>query len=148
MMKKTSALLAAAAALAFAAIGVAQTPAQHAGAAQAPAGTQAGSDGAPLFEANCAACHQSKGEGIAGAFPALAGNAFVTGDPKPVVQTLLNGRGGMPAFRDDLKDDQLAAIVSFVRASWGNKAPPIAPADFAAGRAGDKAQLDRPIPAH
>ena len=147
-MKTAAIASAACAALAFAAIATAQSPAQHAGAAQAPSGTQAGEDGAALFEANCAACHQPKGEGIAGAFPALAGNTFVTGDPRPVVLTLLNGRGGMPAFKDDLKDEQLAAIVSFVRASWGNKAPPITAAEFAAGRAGGKAQADRPIPAH
>ena len=89
----------------------------------APAAATGPADGAALFAANCAACHQPEGQGIPGAFPALAGDPFVVGDPKPVVLTLLNGRGGMPTFRDDLKDDQLAAIISYVRASWGNKAP-------------------------
>lgn len=131
-----------------AAAAVAQTPAQHAGAALAPAGQQAGADGAALFETNCATCHQPKGEGIEGAFPKLAGNTFVAGDPAAVAATLLNGRGGMPAFKDDLKDDQLAAIASFVRASWGNQAPPIGPATFAAVRTGAKEAIDRPIPAH
>ena len=128
----------------------AQTPATHAGAAQtpgppAPSGT---ADGAALFAANCSACHQEKGEGIPGAFPALAGDAFVVGDPMPPVMTLLNGRGGMPSFRDDLKDDQLAAVLSYVRASWGNHAPPVDATTFAAARAGAAAVVARPIPAH
>ena len=126
----------------------AQTPAQHAGAAQAPSGPQPGAAGAELFAANCAACHQPNGEGIAGAFPALAGNTFVVGDPRAVALTLLNGRGGMPSFRDDLDDAQLSAVSSFVRASWGNKAPPITAQEFAALRNGAKDVIERPIPAH
>jgi mono/diheme cytochrome c family protein len=104
-------------------------------------------DGAALFAGNCAACHQAAGEGIPGAFPALAQNKFVTGDPKLVAGTLLNGRGGMPAFRDSLKDDELAATVSYVRANWGNKAPAIPAATFAAVRTG-AAKVDRPMPVH
>ena len=132
----------------LAAIAAAQSPAAHAGAALAPSGSRPGVDGAELFAANCAACHQPMGEGIEGAFPKLAGSAFVTGDPKAVATTLLNGRGGMPAFRDDLKDDQLAAVATYVRGSWGNSAAPITTAEFAALRNGDKAAIERPIPAH
>ena len=116
----------------------AQTPAQHAGAAQAPAGTQAGAGGADLFEANCSACHQPMGEGIEGAFPKLAGNSFVVGDPKAVAATLLNGRGGMPSFRDDLSDAQLSAVSSFIRASWGNHATAIATESRQARKANDR----------
>ncbi len=145
--------IAALALVATAGIAIAQTPPARPGSTTAePAAiappAAAGLDGGALFAANCAACHQAKGEGIPGAFPALAGDAFVVGDEKPVVLTLLNGRGGMPAFRDDLKDDQLAAIISFVRASWGNHAAAVAPATFAALRAGEKTTIDRPIPAH
>ena len=145
-MKPT--LLVAAALAGVAAIATAQSPAAHAGAALAPSGPQPGVDGAELFAANCAACHQPMGEGIEGAFPKLAGNPFVVGDPKAVAATLLNGRGGMPAFRDDLTDDQLAAVATYVRANWGNHAAPITTAEFAALRSGDKAAIDRPIPAH
>jgi cytochrome c6 len=104
-------------------------------------------DGKALFAANCAACHQPAGQGIPGAFPALARNKFVVGDPKLVAATVLNGRGGMPAFRDSLKDDQLAATLSFVRSNWGNKAPPIPVATFAAVRTG-KMKTERPMPVH
>lgn len=113
----------------------------------APAAAQPLS-GAALFAQNCSACHQAQGQGIAGAFPALAGDRFVTGDPGAVVRTVLNGRGGMPAFRDVLTDEQLAAVLTHVRSGWGNHAPPIAAKMVAAARTGVKAAPDRPIPAH
>jgi mono/diheme cytochrome c family protein len=101
--------------------------------AQAPAPI----DGAKVFADNCAACHQASGEGIEGAFPKLAGNAFVSGDPAKPVGVLLNGRGGMPTFRDDLSDAQIAAVLSFVRSHWGNSAPAIEAAFVAKIRGGE-----------
>jgi cytochrome c6 len=74
------------------------------------------------FLDNCSACHQATGKGVKGAFPALAGSPLVQGDPKIVITTVLNGRAGMPAFKDDLTDADLAAILTYVRGSWGNKA--------------------------
>lgn len=126
-------------------LGIALLAATLSGALAAPA--LAAPDGKALFAGNCAACHQASGEGIPGAFPALAKNKFVVGDPKLVAATVLNGRGGMPAFRDSLKDDELGAILSFVRSSWGNKAAPIPAATFAAVRTG-KVQVSRPMPVH
>ncbi|WP_174273168.1 c-type cytochrome [Sphingomonas bacterium] len=115
-----------------------------------PAGAAiaAAPNGAAVFAANCAACHQAQGQGIPGAFPTLARNKFVVGDPKLVAATLLNGRGGMPSFKDGLKDDQLSAVASFVRSSWGNKAPAIPPATFAAVRNGSKMVKGKPMPGH
>jgi cytochrome c6 len=63
----------------------------------------------------------------------------VQGDPKAVMTTVLNGRGGMPAFKDDLTDADLSAILTHVRASWGNKGSAIKPADVAAARVAAKA---------
>ena len=82
----------------------------------------AADDGASLFQQNCSACHQAKGEGVPGAFPPLAGNKFVVGDPKGPAYVLTHGRGGMPNFGDDLDDKQMAAILSYIRSSWGNSA--------------------------
>ena len=79
-------------------------------------------DGASLFQQNCSACHQPHGEGVPGAFPALAGNKFVQGDPKGPAYVVTHGRGGMPNFSEDLDDKQVATILSFVRSSWGNTA--------------------------
>ncbi len=93
-------------------------------------------DGAALFQQNCSACHQAQGQGVKGAFPALAGDAFVQGDEHQVAALLLHGRGGMPNFSEDLSDDQIAAILSFVRSAWGNHAPPLKVATVAQVRAG------------
>ena len=105
--------------------------------------------GAAAFEAACAACHQSDGKGIPGAFPALAGNAFVQGPPEIVVKTVLDGRGGMPAFREDLHDDQLAEILTYVRSAWGNKAPAVTTEMVATLRGAPRTEdPSKPLQAH
>ncbi len=88
-------------------------------------------DGKAIFAKNCAACHQASGKGIPGAFPALAGNAFVQGDPSQVAAVLLKGRGGMPDFSPTLSDADIAEVLSFVRSAWGNQAGPVAGQDVA-----------------
>jgi cytochrome c6 len=82
-------------------------------------------DGKTLFAKNCAACHQASGKGIPGAFPALAGSAFVQGAPDDVATVLLKGRGGMPDFSGSLDDAEIAQVLSYVRTSWGNSAAPL-----------------------
>jgi mono/diheme cytochrome c family protein len=86
-------------------------------------------DGKNLFAKNCAACHQSTGRGIPGAFPALAGNAFVQGAPTDVATVLLKGRGGMPDFSGSLDDGEIAQVLTYVRSSWGNDAAPVTERD-------------------
>lgn len=83
--------------------------------------------GAQLYTLNCAPCHGLEGQGLPGVYPAFAGNAFVTGDPVTVARVPLNGRGGMPTFREVLSDVELAAILSYIRNSWGNEADPVTP---------------------
>lgn len=93
--------------------------------------------GALVYDQQCAQCHGASGEGQAGAFPALAGNRAVTMDP-PInaVQAVLHGGYlpatagnprpfGMPPFTHVLNDAEVAAVLSFVRASWGNQAAPV-----------------------
>jgi cytochrome c6 len=107
-------------------------------AAMAQAGAQgqaAAVDGKTLFAKNCAACHQATGKGIPGAFPALAGNGFVQGAPADVATVLLKGRGGMPDFSGSLDDGEIAQVLTYVRTSWGNGAPPVAEQDVVATRA-------------
>jgi mono/diheme cytochrome c family protein len=110
--------------------------------------TAAAADGQQLFAHNCAACHMPDGAGIPGAFPALAGNAFVTGDPAAAAATVLNGRGGMPSFRDGLTDEEVAAVLSYVRAHFGNTAAAVPAETVAATRTGKAADPARPMPAH
>jgi mono/diheme cytochrome c family protein len=109
----------------------------------------AAEDGGDLFQQNCSACHQPKGEGVAGAFPALAGNKFVQGDPKGPAYVVTHGRGGMPNFSGDLDDVQISAILSYVRTSWGNAATPLSPDTVAAVRgASDAPAFQTGLPAH
>ena len=92
-------------------------------------------DGQAVYAANCAACHQASGAGIKGAFPALAGDPFVAGDPAPLIGRVLAGKAGMPAFAASLSDDQVAAVVTYVRSAWGNGGGAVTPAQIAAARA-------------
>jgi cytochrome c6 len=102
-----------------------------------------------LFDDNCSACHQVTGKGVKGAFPALAGSALVKGDKGVLASTVLTGRAGMPAFKDELGDAELAGILTYIRASWGNAASPVTLADIAAARVKSKAaRTARGLQAH
>jgi cytochrome c6 len=97
---------------------------------------QAQATGEELYNDNCAACHQRAGQGIPGAFPPLTGDKLALGDPGAAAVLILTGRGGMPAFKDSLGDADLTSIMNYVRGAWGNKAKPMAEADFAKARTG------------
>ncbi len=98
---------------------------------------QGGVSGQNLFTDRCADCHRTNGEGLPPTFPALKGNAFVQGDPGPVIDTVLKGRKGlstMPAWKDILTDQEIAAVLTYVRSAWGNQAGPVKPEQVAARR--------------
>lgn len=102
-----------------------------------------------LFMDNCSACHQATGKGVKGAFPALAASPFVQGDGAAVTSVVLVGRAGMPAFKDDLSDADLSALLTYVRTSWGNKGKPVTTADVVAARAKiNAAKKPRNLQAH
>ena len=92
-----------------------------------------------LYNDNCSACHQTTGKGVKGAFPALAGSPLVQGASAPLTATVLAGRAGMPAFKDDLSDLELASVLTYVRTSWGNKGKPVSASEVATARAKLKA---------
>lgn len=93
--------------------------------------------GAKLYEQHCVACHGAQGQGVPRAYPALAGNRAVTMPvTQNLVQVVLHGgfppatRGqprpfGMPPFATVLSDADVAAVLTYVRTSWGNKAAPV-----------------------
>lgn len=87
--------------------------------------------GQQLFENHCAQCHLKNGQGLPGTFPALNKNALVVGDPNPVIAIVLNGRKGalgrMPAWKDQLTGQQTAAVVTYIRQAWANRAPAVTP---------------------
>jgi mono/diheme cytochrome c family protein len=91
--------------------------------------------GKRLYTANCVACHQATGLGVAGQFPPLVDSEWVQtegwhGD-NHLVKILLHGlqgpiqvkgttyNGAMPPWKQ-LKDDQIAAILTYIRGEWGN----------------------------
>lgn len=91
-------------------------------------------DGKTLYMNTCAACHQSNGLGLAGAFPPLAGSEIVNDeDPRRFVSIILKGYdarsefGVMPGFEQQLSNEEIASIVNFERSNWGNTAKPITP---------------------
>jgi cytochrome c553 len=80
-------------------------------------GVAGAQDGAQVYQSNCAQCHGDQGGGGAG--PALAGNQSLE-NTRMVVNQILHGGGGMPAFADQLSAEQLAAVATHIRTSWAN----------------------------
>jgi mono/diheme cytochrome c family protein len=93
--------------------------------------------GAGLYQSFCAKCHKETGTGKAGKFPKLAGNSSILSEnPVSLIHLLLEGSRApqtkegpspqdMPSFAEKLSDQQIAEVLSFIRNSWGNKAPPV-----------------------
>jgi cytochrome c oxidase subunit 2 len=93
------------------------------------------SHGEEVYGAICASCHQAQGEGMAPAFPALAGNRALMDDLEGHIETIVKGVAGsaMPAFADTLSPVDIAAVVTFERNAWGNETGDvIQPADIQA----------------
>jgi mono/diheme cytochrome c family protein len=94
---------------------------------------------------NCQACHQADGRGVAGNYPPLDGSSRVTGPADVLAALLLHGLEGeitvegesyngiMPPW-SHLSDEQLATVMTYIRNSWSNQAPPVAPELVAAVR--------------
>lgn len=95
--------------------------------------------GGNVYSTHCAACHGKQGKGIDGIYPALAGNRAVTlARPNNLVQIIRHGGFapttagnprpfGMPPLGQVLDDDEIAAVSTFIRQSWGNSANPVTP---------------------
>ncbi len=103
--------------------------------------------GAAICEDSCAACHRDSGQGEPGLFPRLAGSALVqSDDPTTLARVVLQGTRAvstpgkptapaMPAFGWRLNDAQVAAVLTYIRNSWGNAALPISTGTIASQRA-------------
>jgi len=93
--------------------------------------------GEKVYASNCVACHAPAGQGTpAMKAPALAGNKLVTGGEPAPIDTVLNGRPNtaMQAFKQQLSDTDIAAVITYTRNSWGNKASDVQPAEVKARR--------------
>jgi cytochrome c oxidase subunit 2 len=83
--------------------------------------------GQQVFSTNCVACHQAGGQGVPGAFASLVGSPVVLGPKGEQINVLLNGKhsgkfpSAMPAWKQ-LSDTDIAAVITFTRNNWTNKA--------------------------
>jgi cytochrome c oxidase subunit 2 len=79
--------------------------------------------GEDIYQAHCAACHREDGSGMQPAFPALAGNAIVTGEISQHIDVVVNGRPGtaMAAFGQRLEARDIAAALTYTRNAFGNE---------------------------
>lgn len=78
--------------------------------------------GEKVYNAACAACHQANGQGIPGVFPAMTGSAVAKGPIDGHLGIVLNGKPGtaMQAFKEQLSDAEIAAVVTYERNAFGN----------------------------
>jgi mono/diheme cytochrome c family protein len=118
---------------------------QNPGTAPATAAAPVAVSGEQVYQSRCSNCHQADGAGLPGAFPPLAGAGWVTGDEGVLIRILLQGMEGpvvvkgaeydgvMPGW-SQLSDEEIAAVTTHERTSWGNDASPISPEQVAAVR--------------
>jgi mono/diheme cytochrome c family protein len=103
-------------------------------------------NGARIYQERCADCHQPAGEGVPRIYPPLAANeAILMRNPVNPIRIVLNGgfppstRGnpkpyGMPPFAHVLSDGEVAAVVTYIRGAWGNRAGPVSTVEVASAR--------------
>lgn len=100
--------------------------------------------GGEVYGTNCAGCHQANGEGTPNVFPPLKGDPVALGAPEEHISVVLKGMSGkvingvsyaspMPAWAQ-LTDEQIAAVITFERNTWGNDAGIVEPAQVKALR--------------
>jgi len=102
--------------------------------------------GETIYTANCSSCHGAGGTGQPGVFPPLANNPVVTGPASNVIEIVNNGlnskitlngaeyQGAMPGWKQELTSTQVAAVITYIRTSWGNQGSPVTAADVSAAK--------------
>jgi mono/diheme cytochrome c family protein len=111
--------------------------------------------GKAVYGGNCANCHQASGAGQPGSYPPLGGSEYVNGDLTTLSCIMLHGLQGpvtveggefgsqqMPGWATVLNDEKLAAVMTYIRASWGNTSSPVKEEDVTAARAKFAGQTD------
>jgi mono/diheme cytochrome c family protein len=95
--------------------------------------------GRAIYVKQCAMCHEPEGRGYPPRYPPLAGNPSITmATPVNPIRMVLNGGyppgtkknprpHGMPPFAHILKDEEVAAVVTYIRVAWNNTGTPVAP---------------------
>jgi mono/diheme cytochrome c family protein len=103
--------------------------------------------GAAIYRDACSACHAGEGQGVPNLFPALASSPSVRSpDPASLIRIVLRGARSvataaeptapaMPAFGWQLNDEQVGAVLTYIRNNWGAFAPAVSPDDVRQTRA-------------
>jgi mono/diheme cytochrome c family protein len=122
-------------------VGACSQPAAPTAAASAAAAAGPADRGAVLYLQNCVSCHREKGEGVPNVYPSLAESAAVMGDPIELAQWVLSQKrpATIPAGRYPtqmllfgwMKDEDAAALLTYIRSNFGNSAPPVDAATIA-----------------
>ncbi len=111
-------------------------------------------DGAEIYMTRCMSCHQMNGRGVPGVFPPLNGTEWVNGDKGRLIRTILHGltgeitvgdetySGAMPPWKSFLDDEQMAALLTYIRSSWGNDASEVTSDEVASVRAATEERRD------
>lgn len=102
--------------------------------------------GERIYNQTCMGCHAETGDGNPGVYPPLNGSEWVTGPASRLLNILLHGitgpilvageeyNGLMPGWGAAFKDEELAALATYLRSAWGNVASPVTPAEVTALR--------------
>ena len=111
--------------------------------------------GKQVYGGNCANCHQGSGAGQPGSYPPLGGSEWVIGDKTALSCIMLHGLQGpvtvengeygaqqMPGWATVLNDEKIAAVMTYIRASWGNTSDAVKPEEVSAARAKFAGQTD------
>ncbi|MGB8266452.1 MAG: c-type cytochrome [Candidatus Velthaea sp.] len=87
--------------------------------------------GRAIYAKRCTSCHAANGQGGGGgAFPALANNPHVNAaNPVPILTTIEHGKNVMPSWKGQLSPAEIAAVATYIRSTWGNKANPVSESD-------------------
>jgi mono/diheme cytochrome c family protein len=89
--------------------------------------------GREIYSNVCAGCHQADGRGKEKMAPSLIGSRYVVGNAAVTARILLAGKEGaggmMPPFAASLTDEQIAAVITYLRREWGHTASPVERAD-------------------
>jgi mono/diheme cytochrome c family protein/glucose/arabinose dehydrogenase len=88
-------------------------------------------EGQEVYKTLCIACHQPDGQGLEKVAPPLAGSKWVTGPAGYAARIVLHGKDGpaglMPPLGFTVNNNQIAAVLTYIRRSWGNQASPVEP---------------------
>lgn len=107
--------------------------------------------GQRVFRNYCLSCHQADGNGVPGMYPPLTASEWVQGDKGRLIRLVLDGVRGEIVVKGErynnvmtahghLKDEEIAAVLTFIRSHFDNQAEPVTPEEVAAVRAADTHQ--------